>query len=1107
MAIYPSNLLVNIGSLRGQQALNQADSALTRSIRNLTSGLRIHSGKDDPVGFVGATAMQTEISSLTQAVANSERNNAVIATVDSALSHINALLNDLRGLVTEAASTGSETPETLAALQIQADAIVDTINRISETTTFQNQKLLDGSLDFSTYGTDNSKISLLNLYQANFQGRTEKDIVVQVHEPAKQAQLYYPYGALSGATSLTIGGSGGYSSFAFDKDATVQDIADAINLISDSTGVAAEVFAKSAAGSFALTSYGKNNDVIVTASEPGTAAGNFVFRYTAPREGNEQLHVNVSEGSGNDPTVVEIMLQTEPGGKVLTTAEQVVTLLNTSPLLKKPDGNGRITASLPAGSHGLGTVTPFAEAGYYGNANDNNLLQFLAPAGSPAVRFVSTPGTPLSADDTTAPPKYAQASAQIQGFEAGTSFTLKSLLSGPEGDGIKIVFRDAAAEGASYDPVNKTLTFSADFTGRANDPARGDLSMNDLIQMIESDADLNNRFSIIPQSAFTPDTAPVFQSANYTGINTTLGTTAGGVIDPGFITIHLETDENGIVKTTANDLVRFFNDPSTEESKAVLDRWGISVAVIDPASSAQTVCTTGKAEIGKGLLTPTYDIHEACPPDGYPDIHFSSYGADIQETFPSATVISGGGRNADWTLTAKNAGAAYNNVTIKITTDAAEPSVQYDPVSKQLTVCIDPRNPSTAEEIVTLINNDPAVSALFAASLPSYSGGQGLIAASDKATLTGGIVPADFRAEGFILSSGGINASFNVKAKRGDHDYSGTEILVAEDPSGPKVSYDSQAKQLTIGVAPGKPVTAQQIVDLINTSPDVKELFEASIPLFLEGTTIVPDGSGFVQIGDTGMLQTPATGTAMGAAMLGAGDSVSLGLVIYSVGYGSKEFIDVRSTSGIAFPVTDRFGNTVEKTFGTDVVADINGRRAIGDGRAAMSATTDLDISVTTAADVQRGDVFGFRISGGGTLMQLGPTATWSQQIRISIPSIHSTALGGETGKLSQIKTDEPFSLLADSHTAFQIIEESITQITTLRGRLGALQKTQIEQGMENMQDAITIETDARSQIADVDFTAESSNFTRQQLLMQSSITVLQQSSMSKQLLLSLLQG
>ncbi|MDR0327784.1 MAG: hypothetical protein LBI05_05765, partial [Planctomycetaceae bacterium] len=404
LSVNPSNLLVNIGSLRGQLALQRADSALTQSIRNLSSGIRIHTGRDDPIGFIASTAMKTDIVSMTQAAANSGKNSSLIATVDSALSHVNSLLNDLRGLVTEAANTGGETPETLDALQIQANAIIETINFISATTSFQGQKLLDGSLDFNTYGLDKSVVSQLNIYQANFQGRTEKDVVMQVHEPARRAELYYPYGALKTDTTFTFGGTGGYHSLTFDHDATVQDIADAVNVISDSTGIAATVFSKSQPGSIMLTSYGKNNDVLVTASEPGTANGNFVFRYTAPKEGNAELRLNVAEGDGNNPTVVEIMLQTEPGGAVITTAEQVVTLLNTSPLLKNEDGTGRITAAIPTGETGLGIVTPFAEVGYYGSEKDSNYLQFLAPAGSPAIKFVSTPGTPLSVDDTTCPP-------------------------------------------------------------------------------------------------------------------------------------------------------------------------------------------------------------------------------------------------------------------------------------------------------------------------------------------------------------------------------------------------------------------------------------------------------------------------------------------------------------------------------------------------------------------------------------------------------------------------------------------------------------------------------------------------------------------------------
>jgi flagellin-like hook-associated protein FlgL len=1105
-SISPTNLLVSIGSLRGQQALSRADSALATSIRNLSSGIRIHTSRDDPIGFIAATAMKTDIANMSQAVANCQKASSLLATVDSALSHVDALLLELRGLVTNAASTGGETPETLTALQIQANAIIETINLISATTSFQGQKLLDGSLDFSTYGLDKNAISLLNIHQANFQGRTEKDIVVQVHKPARQAELYYPYGVLKNDTVFTIGGTGGYSSFSFDRDATAQDIANAVNRISDSTGVGATVFSKSNPGSIILTSYGKNNDVLITASEAGTANGNFVFRYTAPREGNDELRVNVAEGDGNNPTVVEIVLQTQPGGAVQTTAEQVITLLNTTPLLKNHDGTGRITAANPTGSTGFGTVTPFAEVGYYGCANENNLLQFLAPPGSPSIRFVSTPNTPLSVDDTTCPPQYTNAIAQVQGMEPGTSFTLRSLIPGPEGDEVKIIFRDDASEGATYDPINKSLIISADFTGRGdNNP----FTMEDLKQFIRENDEVANRFSVIPHTAYSLDDPPKFTSEAYRGGDIQMGTTSGGTVSPGILVINLETDENGIIKTTANDLVKFFDHPSTEESKAVLDRWGISVAAIDPSNTNLTVCTIGQAGFGKGLLSPTYDLFDPCPPDtGFPDVCFSSYGNDVREGFASATITSNGGRNADWTLTAKHAGAAYNNVAVWTIADPSGPSAKYDPVTKGLTIYVNPNDtePMTAQRIIELINGDPELNLLFTASLPSHSDGTGTISSGDRGVLTGGILPIDARAEGSIIASGGVHSTFNVQSKQADAQYHNTEVRVVPDLTGPKVSYDAQSKQLTIGIDPAKPPTAQQVIDLINSTSGVSDLFTASLPPFVEGTTVVPNGSGEIKVGDFGILQAKTTGATMGAAMLGATDNASLGIMFHSVEYGSNEFVDLFATHGELL-VMNRFGNVVEKANGTDIVADINGRRAIGEGRTAKSATSDLDIEITTDPAVLAGDVFGFRISGGGTLMQLGPQATWSQQVRVSIKSVHSTALGGESGTLSQLKTDEPFSLLKDTATAFRIVMESMDQVNAMRGRLGSLHRSQVDMNMENMRDAINIETDARSQIADVEFAKESSEFARQQLLMQSAVTVLQQSSQMKQLLLSLLQG
>ena len=74
----------------------------------------------------------------------------MIATADSALGQVSSLLNDIRGLVVEAANTGALSADQIAANQLQVDSSLEAINRIAQTTTFQGRRLLDGSLDFMT---------------------------------------------------------------------------------------------------------------------------------------------------------------------------------------------------------------------------------------------------------------------------------------------------------------------------------------------------------------------------------------------------------------------------------------------------------------------------------------------------------------------------------------------------------------------------------------------------------------------------------------------------------------------------------------------------------------------------------------------------------------------------------------------------------------------------------------------------------------------------------------------------------------------------------------------------------------------------------------------
>jgi len=128
-----------------------------------------------------------------------------------------------------------------------------------------------------------------------------------------------------------------------------------------------------------------------------------------------------------------------------------------------------------------------------------------------------------------------------------------------------------------------------------------------------------------------------------------------------------------------------------------------------------------------------------------------------------------------------------------------------------------------------------------------------------------------------------------------------------------------------------------------------------------------------------------------------------------------------------------------------------------------------------------------------------------NQQARIGIGSVNTARLGGVNGKLYQLGSGGSADLTNDPTTAALIVEDSINQITGLRGRLGAFQRTSLETNQNALNDTLINLTEAESNIRDADFAAESANLTRAQILVQSGTAVLQIANSNPQNVLSLL--
>ena len=174
----------NVTALTAQRNLMLADARLFKSVQRLSSGLRINVAADDPAGLAISEQLRAQIAGLNAAIRNTERSINLVNTIEGALNEVNSLLISMRELALDAANSGINNPTSLAADQAEIANAIQTITRISDTTQFSIQTLLDGTfensvslaspnaggitnLDNSSLKTGTYTISITNVTQAS----------------------------------------------------------------------------------------------------------------------------------------------------------------------------------------------------------------------------------------------------------------------------------------------------------------------------------------------------------------------------------------------------------------------------------------------------------------------------------------------------------------------------------------------------------------------------------------------------------------------------------------------------------------------------------------------------------------------------------------------------------------------------------------------------------------------------------------------------------------------------------------------------------------------------------------------------------------------------
>jgi len=286
----------NVSSLIAQKTLARSNSDLQTALTRLSTGLRINVGKDDPAGLIASETLRSDIISTEKAITNSERANQLIATADSALGQVSSLLNDIRGLVSEAANAGALSDEQIEANQLQIDSSLEAINRIAQVTTFQGRKILDGSLDFITSGSL-STVSSLQIQQANLGTSGQVDVSVDITTAATQALITDAVPAAAAAVAATV-------TLNFNDTSTVQIDAATAGAAFNNTAVVFQTDAAVAAGDAVAVYDGANNQIIVKHDGTSATAANItaaidaLAEFDATAGGGGTGYVLANDGNG-----------------------------------------------------------------------------------------------------------------------------------------------------------------------------------------------------------------------------------------------------------------------------------------------------------------------------------------------------------------------------------------------------------------------------------------------------------------------------------------------------------------------------------------------------------------------------------------------------------------------------------------------------------------------------------------------------------------------------------------------------------------------------------------------------------------------------------------
>ncbi|MDX2115027.1 MAG: flagellin [Planctomycetota bacterium] len=373
-----SRINTNVSSQIAQRVLGQNNKSLSLSLERLSTGLRVNRGKDDPAGLIASQNLRAEKAAISSAISNAERADQVVNIAEGGLDEVSSLLNELQALLTQTANEQGLSREEKEANQLQIDSIVQTIDRVASSTSFQGLKLLNGNFDFSTESV-HSNVATFRVNGAKLDLGDNRGVDVVVTGSAQVAGFYLSFGDdridLTNADSrfvVEIAGNRGSRELSFASGTSVADIVAAVNSFTDVTGVEATLSGSGATSSgIVLSSVDYGTDEFVSVRVINDGGINSAVAQAGVYE-LQQFDFNTASTAGSDRTLFSSTnVKVADYGQnvsatingIVATTKGTVARINTDFLDVEVDLRTGTGATTGAEAQRLGAITAFTITG------------------------------------------------------------------------------------------------------------------------------------------------------------------------------------------------------------------------------------------------------------------------------------------------------------------------------------------------------------------------------------------------------------------------------------------------------------------------------------------------------------------------------------------------------------------------------------------------------------------------------------------------------------------------------------------------------------------------------------------------------------------------